>query len=669
MSPNYLKKERYYWLKVLLDGLFLAIAFAVVYWFRRGNLLIEEPFRKFLPVLFAAWLLVTLLSKKFKVLQKQDYFSLLAPYWIAAIFFISLLMLSIYVLGWVKLSRFIIFGSIAVYFIMEIVYLAVRMLFLRRQEPGRRVPFAVFFFLIELAALAVAFFSIYFSKRDTLRLEEKYQVALMALFFTWLLVSLLIHRFKIRSREGLFAAITPFWQSEALILGLVSFMVFIATRGNMSRLIIFGSIAAIALLENIVVLAYYLVAQFQRADEDPAELLADELAHPQGDKTSAGVEKDREVEGREEEEEIKEKYKYQDAEDSQEILKKKLERLFLKKFQDVYDFIVKYVDLGRFDILSSAHMFADDIANIEIMEDDSLSFFFNFEKVNNFRFVNRVFISLSNKLKRGGVLVGCFESIDQRRRRIFAKFPKWFARIFYVVDFFYKRIMPKLPVLKRIYFFLSRGKKRVFSRTEVLGRLYYCGFEVIGLRPINNIYYFIAKKVNEPRTDPRPSYGAIFRQRRLGKGGKIIFIYKMRTMHPFAEYLHQYIFDKHRLEESGKIKGDFRITSWGRFFRKTWLDELPMLVNWLKRDLKLVGVRPLSETFFNTYPQDLKKERVKFKPGLIPPYYADMPRNIEEIWESERRYLGKYRKHPRLTDFVYFFRAMNNILFHHAKSS
>jgi lipopolysaccharide/colanic/teichoic acid biosynthesis glycosyltransferase len=289
--------------------------------------------------------------------------------------------------------------------------------------------------------------------------------------------------------------------------------------------------------------------------------------------------------------------------------------------------------------------------------------------VNNFRHVNRLCIALNYKMKNGGVFIGSFESHDQRHQRIFSKFPRWFARIFYVIDFFYKRVMPKLPILKRLYFFLSRGKKRVFSRTELMGRLYYCGFEVIGLRSINNIYYFIAKKAKEPRTDPRPSYGPIFRQRRLGKDGKIIFIYKLRTMHPFAEYLHQYIFEKNKLEDSGKIKGDFRITSWGRFFRKTWMDELPMLVNWLKRDIKLVGVRPLSETFFKTYPDELQKERVLFKPGLIPPYYADMPSGIIEVWESERRYLSKYKKHPILTDITYFFKAFNNILFHHAKSS
>lgn len=660
MANNYLSKERFYWAKILLDGIFLSIAFLATYWLRRGNLDIDEPFRKFLPVLFLTWLLVTLLSKKFKILQKQDYFSLLQPYWLAALIFVSLLTLLLYFMGWVTLSRFIIFVSIGIYFVLESFYLAFHFIFQRKREPGRLIPFTVIFFFIELLAILVAFFLVYFSKRATFRLEEKYQIVLMGLFFAWLLVSLLVHRFKIKTESGFWNAFIPFWQSEALILGLVSFASFTFGHGGMSRLIVFGSIAGFAILENIVVLAYYIVTQFKRADEDPAELLVDELAHPQ-----MAFEAEEEIT----EEIVKEKYLFQERDDSQEILKQKLERLFLKKFQDVYDFIKKYVDLSRFDILSSAFLFASNTFNIDIFEDNSLGFFFNFEKVNNFRYVNQVFIALNQKLKKGGVFAGCFESYDQRHQRIYAKFPRWFARIFYVIDFFYKRIMPKLPVLKKIYFLLSRGKKRVFSRTEILGRLYFCGFEVIGLQPINNIYYFIAKKTTEPRSDAQPSYGPIFRQRRLGKGGKIIYIFKLRTMHPFAEYLHQYIFEKHQLEESGKIKGDFRITSWGRFFRKTWMDELPMLVNWLKRDIKIVGVRPLSETFFKTYPEELQKERVRFKPGLIPPYYADMPQGIEQVWESERRYLDKYRQHPRRTDFVYFCKAVNNILFHHAKSS
>lgn len=669
MEENFVEKERYYWLKVAVDGFLLAISFLAVYWVRRGTVQVEEKFLNFLPVLFLTWFFVTLFSKKFKILRQQDFFSLLRPYWQAGLFFVFLLAVILYLFGWIGLSRFIVFGTVAVYFILESLYLAIFRLAFRKKEGAQKIPFAIIFFFSEMLAILAAFSIIYFSRRETLRLEERYQIALMALFFSWLLISMLMHRFRIHVENGLVEAFLPFWKSEALILGLVSFSVFIAARGAMSRTIIFGSIGAFAILENIIVLVYYAVAQFNRAHEDPAEALTDELAHPQGDRANILAEKEAEAESAENEEKIGEKYKYLDAEDSQQILKLKLERLFLKKYQDVYEFLQKYVELGRFSILSSSFMFASDTENISIMEDDSLGFFFNFEKVNNFRFINQLFITLNAKMKMGGVLVGCFESLDQRKARIFAKFPSWFARIFHMIDFFYKRIMPKLPVLKKIYFWISRGKKRVLSRTEVLGRLYYCGFDVIGLRSISNIYYFIAYKTKTPRTDARPSYGPIFRQRRLGKGGKIIYIYKLRTMHPFAEYLHQYIFDRNQLEDSGKIKDDFRITSWGRFFRKTWLDELPMIVNWLKRDLKLIGVRPLSETFFRSYPDDLKEERSRFKPGLIPPYYADMPKGIEEVWESERHYLQKYRKHPIITDLSYFFKALNNILFHHAKSS
>lgn len=49
--------------------------------------------------------------------------------------------------------------------------------------------------------------------------------------------------------------------------------------------------------------------------------------------------------------------------------------------------------------------------------------------------------------------------------------------------------------------------------------------------------------------------------------------------------------------------------------------------------IDLVGVRALSEHYFNLYPPDLQELRCKFKPGLVPPFYADMPVTFEEIVE------------------------------------
>jgi lipopolysaccharide/colanic/teichoic acid biosynthesis glycosyltransferase len=103
--------------------------------------------------------------------------------------------------------------------------------------------------------------------------------------------------------------------------------------------------------------------------------------------------------------------------------------------------------------------------------------------------------------------------------------------------------------------------------------------------------------------------------------------------------------------------------------RKCWLDELPMVINLLKGDMKLVGVRPLSRQYFGLYPPELQELRTRFKPGLIPPFYVDLPKTQEEIFDSERRYLEAYEKHPFATDLKYFFLVIYTIVFKRARSN
>jgi lipopolysaccharide/colanic/teichoic acid biosynthesis glycosyltransferase len=93
-----------------------------------------------------------------------------------------------------------------------------------------------------------------------------------------------------------------------------------------------------------------------------------------------------------------------------------------------------------------------------------------------------------------------------------------------------------------------------------------------------------------------------------------------------------------------------------------------MLFNLLRGDLKLVGVRPLSRHYFSLYPEEFRKKRIKFKPGLIPPFYADLPSSLDEIIASEARYLDACEKSPFKTDFIYFWKSFRNILFCKARS-
>jgi lipopolysaccharide/colanic/teichoic acid biosynthesis glycosyltransferase len=188
-------------------------------------------------------------------------------------------------------------------------------------------------------------------------------------------------------------------------------------------------------------------------------------------------------------------------------------------------------------------------------------------------------------------------------------------------------------------------------------------------RYVDGRLYFAVRKVTEPHYPENPTYGPFVRLRRYGKGGKMIGVYKMRTMHAYSEYLQEYVYQKNALQEGGKFAGDFRVTPSGRFMRRFWLDELPMLFNLLNGDMKLVGVRPLSKHYFNLYTEELKQKRLKYRPGLVPPFYVDMPKTLDEIMDSESRYLDAYARNPVLTDIRYFFMAFWNIVFRRARSN
>ena len=149
----------------------------------------------------------------------------------------------------------------------------------------------------------------------------------------------------------------------------------------------------------------------------------------------------------------------------------------------------------------------------------------------------------------------------------------------------------------------------------------------------------------------------------------MIQVYKMRTMHPYAEFLQGYIYEKNNLQEGGKFANDIRISTMGHFMRKYWLDELPMFINLLKGEMKLVGVRPLSQQYFNLYSKELQELRVQFLPGLLPPFYADMPKTLDDVQESEMKYLNACQQNGVFkTDMRYLRRIFYNILFKKARS-
>jgi len=121
----------------------------------------------------------------------------------------------------------------------------------------------------------------------------------------------------------------------------------------------------------------------------------------------------------------------------------------------------------------------------------------------------------------------------------------------------------------------------------------------------------------------------VFKQERVGHRGRTFECFKFRSMHVqndptiHREYVHKLISGRHSPEspvaESGaiyKIKDDPRITTVGRFLRRTSLDELPQFWNVLKGEMSLVGPRPAIPYEIEAYDVWHRRRVLDVKPGI-----------------------------------------------------
>ena len=109
----------------------------------------------------------------------------------------------------------------------------------------------------------------------------------------------------------------------------------------------------------------------------------------------------------------------------------------------------------------------------------------------------------------------------------------------------------------------------------------------------------------------------LYTHRRIGKDGKIIYVYKFRTMNDDKRPLED-ILTEEQLEEyksNYKITNDPRVTKFGKFLRRTSIDELPQLFNIIKGDMSIVGPRPIILDELKLYKEN-KELLLSIRPGL-----------------------------------------------------
>lgn len=168
---------------------------------------------------------------------------------------------------------------------------------------------------------------------------------------------------------------------------------------------------------------------------------------------------------------------------------------------------------------------------------------------------------------------------------------------------------------------LSLGIKHLFDKTAAL-------FGIIILSPIILIIFIIHKIV-------MPGGSFIFKQERVGQFGVIFNIYKIRTMKNNVENNDNFV----------TTANDDRILPFGKWLRRTKLDEIVELVNVLKGDMSLVGPRPDVEGYADKLEGDDRKI-LELRPGITG------PASLKYINEEE--ILAKASNPKRYNDEVIF---------------
>lgn len=643
----------------LFDFLLLIISFFAIHLFKYGGIVIADRHDEFFVLILVAWALFSLILKKFAAWRWANLWNVARTILLNATVMAGTASLIIVMSAATTMSRALVYGTFALHAGLELIAFGTYFSSFGKPAPQHRDASGLtrldWFNASPSLAMADAlllwagFFAATWLKRSRFEWTDNNCDILFLLFGVWMVTTIVLRKFEKANFHSAYNLLALSIKSTLCMTAGLALLIFGLRYFFLSRGQIFGALTIFSVLELPLFYLYHRYRTYMLAEKDLAFATAPSSSVPAQRSLNLPA---------------------TTVEPCHDPVDEKIRHALHFLEPDLYGFIRRHVDLTAIDSSRSAVMYTDKLLNLTIMAKGHHQLMVNLHKINDMRFLNQYFLLAHEKLEPQGYLVGKAHTLETHRSHFLKSFDhQYIGQILYGMDFVWNRICPKLPFVKKLYFALSGGRNRLLSRAEILGRLFYCGFRPLATEVISDRFYFIARKAMTPCQDPNPTYGPLVTLQRFGQIDKPLTVYKFRTMHPFSEYLQQYVYDQHQLEKGGKFKDDFRVTRWGALMRKLWIDELPMLYNWLRGDLQLVGVRPLSRQYLELYTPEHRALRKLVKPGLLPPFYADLPDTLEEIMASERRYIEAYLKQPIQTQLRYFFLCLYNILIKRKRSA
>lgn len=206
-----------------------------------------------------------------------------------------------------------------------------------------------------------------------------------------------------------------------------------------------------------------------------------------------------------------------------------------------------------------------------------------------------------------------------------------------------KTTLPKVSDIKTPYEFIKRTCD--------------IGLSSIGLIALAPVFLIIGIAIKIDSKGP-----AFFVHKRIGKNGKIINVYKFRTMYENSEQMITKFSKEQMTEyrENYKLKNDPRVTKIGKILRQTSLDELPQILNILKGELSIVGPRPVVLSELEKYGKD-KDKFLSIKPGLTG-YWQVNGRSLTSYEERMKMELYYVENRGIWLDTKVFFKTILSVI-------
>ncbi len=481
----------------LFDLLLLLISFYTIHVLKYGTMVIENRQNDFVILVLISWLVLSIILKKFSSLYHHSMIQGIGSIILTSLMMAGLISLILVMLGLTYMSRILVYGTIFTHALFELtLFIGYYKVFKKKELAQEKIlplkrpdlsNLSVSLMVWEAFVLIIAIVMGVFWKQGSF-IWSAHSCDILCMFLSvWLLTSLVLRKFEKDNFNSVYSlAALNIKSSLCMAVGL-AFIIHGFHYYYLSRAQIFGTLAIFAVLELAVFWLYYRHRDYKKAEQEAEYQLSTRQKQFQCSLPSEGE-------------------KNEPCADPVDL---KIHHALHFFEPNLYPFIRKRVDLSSIDASESALVYTDNFFNLDVLENFGRKMIVNLHKINDMRFLNQYFLLAHAKLKPYGYLVGKAHTLATHKTHFFRQFSgQYISRFLYMFDFLWHRIFPKLPVTKKLYFALTKGKNRLVSKAEIFGRLFFCGFRPIAEIEISDRLYFIAQKVMTPSEDPNPTLRA-----------------------------------------------------------------------------------------------------------------------------------------------------------------